>query len=188
MGADPVRPKPGWWARMSEGMGTASEDGDGEVGRRSRIEFVRVLMAGESCVLELGRVERLVVDPEITRVPRSSPVIAGVTAAGSDIAPVVEGRTLLDLPPRPPEEAPTLLLLDREDADRAAGLLVDEVVGIETHDVDRVTPIAESGDWEPGVDRRWYLAVVTPDADDRPMGVLDLRTVLEAAAERSHSP
>jgi chemotaxis signal transduction protein len=175
---------------MSEGVGAAPEDGDvnGDVGRRSRIEFVRVLMAGESCVLELGRVERLVVDPEIARVPRSSPVIAGVTAAGGDIAPVVEGRTLLGLPARPPEEAPTLLLLDREDADRAAGLLVDEVVGIETHDVGRVTPIAESGDWEPGVDRRWYLAVVTRDTDDRPTGVLDLRTVLEAAAERSHSP
>lgn len=171
---------------MSEGVGEAADDGD--VGRRSRIEFVRVRMADEPCVLELGRVERLVSDVEITRVPRSSPVIAGVTAVGSDIAPVVDGRTLLGLPLRPPEEAPTLLLVERDGGARAAGILVDDVVGIETHHVDRVLPADGSGDWQPGIDRRWYRAVVAPDDGGRRTGVLDLRTVLEDAAERSHSP
>lgn len=171
---------------MSEGVGEAADDGD--AGRRDRIEFVRVLVAGEPCVLELGRVERLVADPEMTRVPRSSPVVAGVTAVGSDIAPVVEGRTLLGPSSRAPEDTPTLLLLDRDDGARTAGLLVDEVVGIETVHVDRVTPVDGRRDPQPGIDRRWCRAVVTPETGDRPMGVLDVRTVLEAAAERSHSP
>ncbi|PSQ11442.1 hypothetical protein BRC93_05500 [Halobacteriales archaeon QS_5_70_15] len=177
---------------MSEGVGEAagnegSEAGE-EVDRRGRIEFVRVLLAGGSCALELGRVERLVADPEITRVPRSSPVIAGITAVGGDIAPVVDGRTLLGPSSRAPDDAPTLLLLDRGDGTRAAGLLVDEVAGIETYHVDRVTPVAGSGDRQPWVDREWCRAVVAPDADGRPIGVLDPRTVLETAAERSHSP
>jgi len=103
---------------MSEGVGEAARDGN--IGRRSRIEFVRVRMADETCVLELGRVERLVSDAEMTRVPRSSSVIAGVTAVGSDVAPVVDGRTLLGLPLRSPEEAPTLLLIERDGGARPA--------------------------------------------------------------------
>lgn len=175
---------------MSEGMGKSSEEGEGEgeVGRRARVEFVRVLMDGAACVLELGRVERLVSDPEITRVPRSSPVVAGITAVGSDIAPVAEGRTLLGLSPRSPVETPMLVLLDRDDGGRAAGLLVDEVVGIETHHIDSVAPVEEGEDPESGIDRRWFRAVVSPDADRSTVGVLDVGAVLEAAADRSHSP
>lgn len=186
---------------MSEGAeGTGETGATGETGdagespdaasvtRQDRIEFVRVRVGTEPCALELGRVERVVTDAEITRVPRSSPAIVGVTAVASDIAPVVSGRVLLGLASGAAEGTPTLLVLDRGGDARAACLLVDEVVGIETHHVDRVAPADGGADWRPDVDRRWCRAVVSPEGDDRPVCVLDLRAVMEAAAERSYTP
>lgn len=173
-------------AEGTEETGESGESADAaSVTRRDRIEFVRVRVGADPCVLELGRVERVMADAEITRVPRSSPAIAGVTAVASDIAPVVSGRVLLGHASESAGEASTLLVLDRGGDARATCLLVDEVVGIETHHVDRVAPAGGSADWRPEVDRRWCRAVVSPEGDDRPVGVLDLRAVLEAAADRS---
>ena len=158
------------------------------VTREDRIEFVRVRVGEVPFALELGRVERVVTAPEITRVPRSSPAVAGVTALASDIAPVIAAGTLLGIPSGSTALASKLLVLDRGGNARAVGLLVEEVVGIETHRVDRVAPVDEDADRQPEVGRQWCRAVVSPEAEDRPVGVLDVRTVLEAAAERSYSP
>lgn len=168
-----------------------SEESGGETGaapdlRRARIDFVRVRLNSATYALELGRVERVLSEPELTRVPRSPAAIAGVAAVRNDIVSVVEGRTVLGLEPRPAEFAPKLLVLDRGRDEPTAGLLVDDVVGIDTHHVESIAPVAERENWRPEVGRSWFRAVV--DADDRSMGVLDVSAVLAAATDSSHLP
>lgn len=171
---------------MSEGTG--NEAVGTATARQDRIEFVRVHLGDVAYLLELGRVKRLVDDPTTTRVPRSPPAVVGVTAVGGDVVPVVEGRTVFGLSTRSPDRPPKLLVLDQVGDTRRAGLLVDEVIDIDTYHVDRVEPVAECQDWQPRVGREWFRAVVElPDSDDRSVGVLDLRTVVETAAERANT-
>ena len=179
--------------------------------RRDWVEFARFCLGERDYALELGRVERILRDPEVTPVPGTGPGIAGVTNLGSQIPVVVDARALVGLPDRAADAESVLLLLDRGDA-RPSGLLVDDVVGIESHHVDDVRPPDECDDWEPAVGRRWFRAAVfesdatagddsgatiepdengiaevaessTADAD-RPTGVFDLDALLAAARGR----
>lgn len=158
----------------------ASTTGD----RREWVEFVALRLGGAPRLLELGRVEQILDGPTVTPVPRTAPTIAGVTNLGSEIPVVVDGRAVLGLPDRPPSADATLLLLERDDA-RPAGLLVDDVAGIEAHHVDAVAAPDEA-DWEPTADRRLFRAVVV-DAEnaDEPVGVFDLDAILAEARDQS---
>ncbi|NHN57945.1 MULTISPECIES: chemotaxis protein CheW [Halorussus] len=148
--------------------------------RREWVEFVRFGLGGDEYGLELGHVERVLDAPAVTPVPHTGPAIAGVANLGGRIPVVVDGRALLDLPPRASDEESTLLVLDRSDA-RPTGLLVDEVAGIDARHVGRIeTPT--SADWEPPANRRWFRAVVAdPDDGDDPLGVLDLDALVDEA-------
>jgi len=153
--------------------------------RREWVEFVNFNLGSEVYALELGRVEQILPDPSVTEVPQTAPTIAGVTNLGSEIPVVVEGRALLELPDRPPAAEPTLLLLDRDDA-RPTGLLVDEVLGIEAHNVDTVAPPGTIEDWSLPVGPRWFRAVVDdPDRAGQPIGVFDLDAIVREARGQS---
>ncbi|WP_276300543.1 chemotaxis protein CheW [Halorussus lipolyticus] len=161
--------------------GTIQAPGD----RREWVEFVNFNLGNESYALELGRVEQILADPDVTEVPQTGRTIAGVTNLGSEIPVVVEGRALLELPERPVAAEPTLLLLDRDDA-RPTGLLVDEVVGIEAHNVETVAPPGAVEDWSLPVGPRWFRAVVEdPDRAGQPIGVFDLDAIVREARGQS---
>src|SRR6056297_3048183 len=98
--------------------------------RREWVEFVRFPLGDHAYGLELGRVERIVADPDVTPVPQTGRAIAGVTNLGSELPVVVDARALLGLTARPDDADATLVVLDRGDA-RPTGLLVDEVAGID---------------------------------------------------------
>lgn len=152
--------------------------------RREWVEFVRFPLDGDTYGLELGRVERILRDPDVTPVPQTGPAVAGVTNLGSEIPVVVDARALLGLPAGPAGAEATLLVLDRDDA-RPTGLLVDEVAGIDAHHVDAVA-VPREAEWDPPVGRRWFRAVVEPsERTDEPIGVLDLDAVVANAREQS---
>ncbi|UPV99479.1 chemotaxis protein CheW [Halorussus gelatinilyticus] len=152
--------------------------------RREWVEFVRFPLGDHAYGLELGRVEQIVPDPDVTPVPQTGPAIAGVTNLGSEIPVVVDARALLGLTPGPDDAEPTLLVLDRDD-DRPTGLLVEAVTGIDAHHVDTVAAPHEAA-WDPPVGRRWFRAVVEDsERADRPIGVLDLDVVVDNARDQS---
>lgn len=152
--------------------------------RREWIEFVHFFLGAHSYMLELGRVKRVVRNPSITQVPQSEPSIAGVANLGGIIPVIVDGRSLLDLPPRPPEADSILLLLDRDSA-QPTGLLVDDIDGIDAPHVDHVVPPATLDEWELPLDRRWFRAVVCDPEADGQTGVFDLEMIVDEARTRS---
>jgi chemotaxis signal transduction protein len=152
--------------------------------RREWVEFVRFPLGDHAYGLELGRVEQILSDPDVTPVPQTGPAIAGVTNLGSEIPVVVDARALLGLGAESPAGKPTLLLLDRGDA-RPTGLLVDEVAGIDAHHVDTVSVPHEAA-WDPPVGRRWFRAVVeASERTGRPIGVFDLDVLVANARDQS---
>jgi chemotaxis signal transduction protein len=179
----------------SELTGVESPSADDD-DRRDWVEFVRFPLGEREYGLELGRVGRILRDPDVTAVPGTDPTIAGVTNLGSEIPVVVDGRALLDLPARSPDSETVLLLLDRDEA-RPSGLLVDDVTGIEAHHVGDLRRPGDC-DWDPPVGTRWFRAVAVgaagerasgdedddataSDDPDRLTGVFDLDAVLAAA-------
>ncbi|UPV73435.1 chemotaxis protein CheW [Halorussus limi] len=152
--------------------------------RREWVEFVRFPLGGRAYGLELGRVEQIVSDPDVTPVPQTGPAIAGVTNLGSELPVVVDAGALLGLADGAPADEATLLLLDRGDA-RPTGLLVEEVTGIDAHHVDTVAVPHEAA-WDPPVGRRWFRAVVeASERTDEPIGVLDLDVLVANARDQS---
>ena len=153
--------------------------------RNEWIEFVHFHLGDDSYMLELGRVEKIVRDPSVTSVPQSGPAIAGVANLGGVIPVIIDGRALLELPPRPPVSDPTLLVLDRDNA-QTVGVLVDTVVGIDAHHVDHIKPPATLEQWPLPLDRRWFRAVVRePDRPGEQTGVFDMGVILDEARAQS---
>ncbi|MFC4548825.1 MULTISPECIES: chemotaxis protein CheW [Halorussus] len=152
--------------------------------RRDWVEFVRFALGEERYGLELGRVKRILPDPTVTPVPQSGPAIAGVTSLGSEIPVVVDGRPLLGLPARSPDDESVLLVLDRRTG-QPTGLLVDEVAGIDPYHVDDVRPPADAESWEPSVDRRWFRAVVDDPTGGDALGVFDADALVANARDAS---
>lgn len=143
---------------MSGNLSSAETPAEAGDERRNWVEFVRVRL-GDDYALELGRVERILRDPDVTPVPGTGEGIAGVTNLGSQIPVVVDARALLGLPDRSPDTETVLLLLDRDEA-RPSGLLVDGVEGIEAHHVEELRTPAACDDWNPAVESQWFRAVV----------------------------
>ena len=153
--------------------------------RRDWVEFVHFRLDGDAYELELGRVERIVRNPAVTAVPQSGAAIAGVTNLGGEIAVVIDGRALFELPERPADEDAVLLLLDRGNA-QPTGFLVDDVPGIDPHHVDRVASPTEVEGWEPPIDDRWFRAVIEEtERTGRPVGVIDFEAIVEGARYQS---
>lgn len=163
----------------AESVAQAADD------RRDWVEFVHFRLGGDAYELELGRVERIVRNPAVTEVPQSGAAIAGVTNLGGEIAVVIDGRALFELPDRSEDADAVLLLLDRENS-QPTGLLVDGVPGIDPHHVDQIVSPPEVDGWEPPVDDHWFRAVVEEtDRTGRPVGVVDFDALVEGARYQS---
>lgn len=152
--------------------------------RREWVEFVHFHLGDGAYELELGRVRQIVRKPEVTTVPQSGAAIAGVTNLGGEIAVVIDGRALFDLPERPSDAEGVLLLLDRGNA-QPTGFLVDDVPGIDPHHVDAIESPTEV-EWDPPIDDRWFRAVVAEtDRTGGPVGVVDYEAIVGEAREQS---
>lgn len=168
----------------------SESDGDGDAtGTPGHVEFVRVHLGGESYVFELGRVSSLVRSPSLTRVPRTSPIIAGVTETQGDVTAVIDGRALLGAD----DQRKSLTVDDRDGAlprilvvfaeiahDQTAGMLVDGIEGIETHPVDVIAPASADGTGPDDPESDWFKAII-----DGKTWVFDPEKLIEAARSDS---
>jgi chemotaxis signal transduction protein len=188
----------------------AGTDGDDDRAPDS-VEFVVFRIGGRRYAVELGRVGQVVRRPNVTRVPRTPPLLLGVTDVGGDVTAVVDGHRLLG-GGRDRDGVPALVLFERERTGQSAGVYVDHVEGIQAVDVDEIHPVdavtgpgsddepgspasrdpdaepgtadAETGDPPPEwepADPSLFRAVLV---DDCAVGVLDPERVAEAAATR----
>ena len=164
----------------SQEMAPASTEG-----RREWVEFVHFRLGNDSYMLELGWVEKIVRNPSVTQVPQSGPAIAGVANLSGVIPVIIDGRSLLELPARPPDIEPILLVLDRDNA-QPVGVLVDAVAGIDAHQVDHIQPPAALEEWTLPLGRRWFRAVVRePNRPDNQTGVFDPSVIINEARNQS---
>jgi purine-binding chemotaxis protein CheW len=143
------------------------------------VEFVRFQLGGASYAVELGAVAQLVRNPELTRVPRTPPLVAGVTGVAGDVTAVVEGRVLVEAPARDPAADTALLLFDRQATGQTSGLLVDVVDRVATLPVDRIRPPADGE--LPETDRRLVKAVF--ESESGTTRVIDPERVVAVASE-----
>lgn len=177
----------------------SESDGDGDAtGTPGHVEFVRVHLGGESYVFELGRVSSLVRSPSLTRVPRTSPIIAGVTETQGDVTAVIDGRALLGADDQRKSltgddqrksltgddhdgALPRILVVFAEIAhDQTAGMLVDGIEGIETHPVDVIAPASADGTGPDDPESDWFKAII-----DGKTWVFDPEKLIEAARSGS---
>lgn len=161
--------------------GTPAESTDE---RRNWVEFVQFSLGDRSYGIELGRIDRIVRNPTVTEVPQTGPAVSGVANLGGEIAVVIDGRALLNGPPRS-DDSDTVLLRFNRDTTQPAGLLVDDAPGIEPYHIDRIKTPTDIGDWDPQIGEDWFRAVIKePDRADPPTGVLDVDAIVTEVTER----
>jgi chemotaxis signal transduction protein len=172
---------------------SATEPADGEAdGPIDHVEFLRFELDGDSYALELGRVRQTMEVPQTSRVPNAPDLVTGVASVTGDITVVVDGRAIVG--GRLPRETgldPMMLLVDHGGSEtmEALGLVIDEVGDIDAVHVDDVRPIDGSGAGEtpPGVDDRWFRAVIVDDGDGSgrppdPTCVFDVAALIDGAS------
>jgi chemotaxis signal transduction protein len=156
---------------------STSESDDAGGSAAKHVEFVRVDLCGETYVFELGRVNQLVRSPSLTRVPRTPPTIAGVTEIQGHVTVAIDGRTLLGADDREGGDSSRILVVFAPTAhDQSAGLLIDDVGGIETHPVDVIEPANTATKGPDDRERGWLKAVIDGDT-----WVFDPEGLIEAA-------
>lgn len=179
--------------------GTAAADASGDRTPTDQQLSVLLVRVGDSVhAVEAGYVARVVEEFALTRIPRTSDLVAGMSELDGEATVVVDvGRALGASRSGEPSATRRVVKLHREGGG-AAGLLVDGVVGFETVDVDEIEPVERPGDGTPATDAddaprdadetrdaaTWVRATVAPNDSTRPnpVGVLDLPFLLQRVA------
>jgi len=170
------------------------EDGDGDGGddgedvERRRMVLFRL---GDRTYASQVEAVRTVVEPtDLTPVPRTGPAIEGVMDLRGDITAVIDPHVQFATPAAGDDRDRRVVVIDRGADRQAAGLLVDEVLGVESiaapyfYDVDD-----EEADTEP-FRRVGDLVVATIQRPDGAggtelIGVLDTEAVVGSAGRAS---
>lgn len=155
---------------------STAESDDADSGAVEHVEFVRHQLGDETFVFELGRVDKLVRRPSLTRVPRTSPTIAGVTEIQGDVTAAIDGRKLVGADTGGAVDSPRVLVLFAQSThDQPVGLLVDDVDEIETHSVDAIEPAHAAETHPDDHELDWFKAVI-----DEETWVFDPEGLIEA--------
>lgn len=161
---------------------------DGEDVERRRMVLFRI---GEETYATQVEAVRTVVEPtDLTPVPRSGPAIEGVMDLRGDITAVIDPHVQFATPAEGEERDRRVVVIDRGPDRQAAGLLVDEVLGVESiaapyfYDVDE-----DDADTDP-FRRVGELVVATVQRPDDAggtelIGVLDTEAAVESAGRAS---
>lgn len=147
-----------------------------------RVELLRFRVADEPYALEVGRVGSIATVPDVTRVPRAPPTVAGVARPRDETVVVIDAHELLGVDGTPPDgDDPRhrLLLVDRSEPGAAAGFVVDRVERTLTVDVDRLAtpddPAADPAIADPD------LHLVLAATEEGQLPVLDVPRVVAAS-------
>lgn len=135
------------------------------------IQYVTVYIGGQLFGLPIGKVHDVFMPDSMTRVPLSSPEIAGILNLRGRIVTAIEMRTRLSLPDRDPEE--TAMAVGIEFRGESYGLIIDSVGEVLMLGVDSKEPNPAN------LDSRWSeLADGVHRLDGKLMIVLDIERLL----------
>jgi purine-binding chemotaxis protein CheW len=151
--------------------------------RPRRVELLQFRVGSEPYALEVGRVDSIARVPDVTRVPRTPPTVAGVARPRGETLVVVDAHELLGVGTAPPDGDDPLhrfLTVDRPEGGTGVGFVVDRVDSTRVVDVDRLTAPDDPGAATPPVIDPDHLLVVAT-TDDGPLPVLDAEGAVAAA-------
>ncbi len=118
-----------------------SESRAGQGGRSST--YVTFSLADETYAIDVLQVQEVLKVPEITPVPGVPDYILGIINLRGDVVTVIDARRRLSLPPRQPDEASRIVIID---VDRQnVGILVDSVAEVVQIPEDAVDPAPAVG-------------------------------------------
>lgn len=135
-------------------VGTTAEGGGADT-NLDRVEFLFVRVDDTSYAIESGRLRRVAYPTSITPVPRTPERIRGVAAVDGETTVVTDAGIAFGHPTASTAGS-RLVVLERKD--EPLGLLVDNVEGFETVDVDRISLTTE--------DSSFRARIAEPDNDD----------------------
>lgn len=145
---------------MSSGAVESTPDPD-------TVQFLRFVVGGHRCAVEVGRVGDIVETPHLTPVPNTPAVVTGVAQLRGELTVVLDGPTVVGAEDRALPAATRTVALDRGGEGTGLALEIDDIDGLTTVGVDDIVPGAP-----PGLDPEAFLATV--ETDDEVLGVLDV--------------
>lgn len=156
-----------------------------------REQFVVVSVGDEELALQVNAVQRLVDVTDETRVPRTSEAIEGITDLRGAITAVIDPRVLFDIEDVDDPDEEELVVFATGSGEGNAGIVVDEVHGVEAVPVTHV--VLDADDVETDGERvasllddplvAGLLRQRAVDGDYEYTRVVDADAVLDAAAE-----
>lgn len=91
-------------------------------------QLVAFHLAGEIYALDIAAIHEIILMPEITHIPRTTPDIRGVINLRGKIVPILELRARLGLPQV--EQTRNTRIIVVEYSEMTVGMIVDDVVGV----------------------------------------------------------
>jgi purine-binding chemotaxis protein CheW len=139
------------------------------------VELLTTSVSGQRYAVEVGRVDRVVDVPPLTRVPRAPGAVLGVANVQGELTVVLDLHGLVGLDRS--EQDGRLLVFEGEHGGHRTGVIVDSVGGVEPVPTDRIAPAGADGATGGPAP---FNAVVRP-ADGAPWNVLDPERLTAAA-------
>ncbi len=168
------------------------EDGDGGDDDGEDVEYRRMVLfriGSETYAIQVDAVRTVVEPTDLTDVPRSGPAIEGVMDLRGDITAVIDPHVhFADVSTDDSDER--VVVIDRGPDRQAAGLLVDEVFGVESVPAPYFYDVAEEAAETDPFRRVGELVVATvqrPDdaGGEERIGVLDTEAVVRASGRQN---
>lgn len=97
-------------------------------GNTAELQLATFILCGGRYALDITRIKEIVRVPRLTRVPKAPAHVAGMTNLRGHIIPVLDTRLRLGMPPREPDAASRVVVVQGQTGD--VGLLVDGVAEI----------------------------------------------------------
>jgi len=163
------------------GTGASDSSEEGDIAPEEYLESLVLETGAGPVAIEIGRVDRVVEDPGIDRLPRTGPAIAGATAAGGGVAVVIDLPAFLSGDPSEDGE-PRVVLLADHGHEQAAGFRVCSPYEIRNLPVEELVPVDEADPADLAVPPEHAVAVA-PDGDTTPTAVLDVPGIVGAAID-----
>lgn len=153
-----------------------SEVHEAGAGGSSTIQYVTVMIAEQLFGLPISQVHDVFMPDGITRVPMSSPEVAGVLNLRGRIVTAIDMRRRLNLPPRATGE--NTMAVGIEFKGESYGLIIDSVGEVLDLDMNEEEPKPAN------LDRRWAaIASGVYRLDGQLLVVIDVAQLLEAMME-----
>lgn len=140
------------------------------------VQFLRLVVGEFRCAVEVGRVANIVETPQLTPVPNTPDIVAGVAQLRGELTVVLDGPEVIGADERRLGDSTRTVAFDRTDDGTALAVEIDDIDGLTTVHVDDIAPGTP-----PGLDVSAFVATVE-DEDDT-LGVLDVPEVTKRIGE-----